>query len=114
MLNSLGFGDSSLQRDVVEQVEIETKYGGYIERQQTAVNRMERVDSLRIPEWFDYDQITGLRFEACFKLNHFRPQTLGQASRIDGVTPADMALIIVYLERVRGTGGQMMAQTNSI
>ena len=64
--------------------------------------RTLKLDEKRIPDWFEYDQITGLRYEACFKLNQFRPQTLGQASRIDGVTPADMALIMVYLERARG------------
>lgn len=101
-MRALGLGDPDLSPDVTGQVEIETKYGGYIEKQELAVRRMERLERRRIPSWFDYAAITGLRFEACHKLERFRPHTLGQASRIDGVTPADMALIMVYLERFRG------------
>ncbi len=101
---SLGFGNEDLPNGTIEQVEIQTKYSGYIERQETAVRRMARLEERRIPPWFEYDGIGGLRTEARLKLSEFRPQTLGQASRIDGVTPADMALIMVYLERARGNG----------
>ena len=100
----LGFGDCELSPCAFEQVEIESKYRGYIEKQELAVQKMRKLEERRIPDWFEYDQIKGLRYEACLKLNDFRPQTLGQASRIDGVTPADMTLIMVYLERARGNG----------
>ncbi len=100
-LLALGFGNPQLNLDAAEQVEIETKYRGYIEKQEIAVQRMQKLENKRIPDWFEYDEITSLRYEACFKLKKFRPQTLGQASRIDGVTPADMALIMIYLERAR-------------
>ncbi len=101
LLLALGFGNPELSRDAAVQVEIETKYRGYIEKQEVMVQRMRKLEEKRIPVWFEYDEITGLRYEACFKLKEFRPQTLGQASRIDGVTPADMALIMVHLERAR-------------
>ncbi len=100
-LLALGFGNPELNGDAAEQVEIETKYQGYIEKQEVAVQRMQKLENKHIPDGFEYDGITGLRYEACFKLKKFRPQTLGQASRIDGVTPADMALIMIYLERAR-------------
>ncbi len=101
LLLSLGFGDPDLPPGAAGQVEVETKYQGYIEKQEIMVRRMQKLEEKRIPGWFEYEQITGLRIEACSKLQKYRPQTLGQASRIDGVTPADMALIMVYLERVR-------------
>lgn len=106
LIADLGFGNSRLIPGVADQVEIETKYGGYIEKQQLAVQRMQKLERRRIPAGFDYDSVTGLRYEACYKLKQFRPQTLGQASRIDGVTPADMALLMVHLERGRGNGKQ--------
>lgn len=105
LLISLGIGNPDLGPESLEQVEIETKYNGYIERQMVSVKRMQKLEERRIPDWFDYEQITGLRYEACHKLTKFRPQTLGQASRIDGVTPADIALLMVHLERMRGNRG---------
>lgn len=100
-LRVMGAADPALGADRIEQVEIEVKYGGYIERQQSMVQKMRGIDERRIPEDFDYEAIRGLRYEACQKLKEFRPQTLGQASRIDGVTPADLALLLVHLERRR-------------
>ncbi len=106
-LASLGLADNNLSKEAVEQVEIETKYGGYIRQQQIEVDRLRRLEAKRIPDGFDYDSIASLRYEARQKLNRFRPVTLGQASRIDGVTPADIAILIVYLERARhGAAGQ--------
>lgn len=103
-LVSLGKGNPELAPDCIEQVEIEAKYEGYIERQQSAVQRMQRIEARRIPEGFAYEHITGLRYEACHKLRVFRPQTLGQALRIDGVTPADISILLVHLERARESG----------
>jgi tRNA uridine 5-carboxymethylaminomethyl modification enzyme len=98
-LASLGFGSPGLKADAVEQVEIEAKYEGYIERQRGEVARMARLEARHIPLGFDYDDIAGLRHEARQKLMRLQPATLGQASRIDGVTPADVAILMVHLER---------------
>jgi tRNA uridine 5-carboxymethylaminomethyl modification enzyme len=111
-LLSLGLGSSELEPDVLEQVEIESKYQGYIERQRGEVERVHRLEERSIPLDFDYDRITGLRYEACQKLNRFRPLTLGQASRIDGVTPADMAILMVHLERLRRQGHAVVEKSN--
>ncbi|MCL0076153.1 tRNA uridine-5-carboxymethylaminomethyl(34) synthesis enzyme MnmG [Dehalococcoidia bacterium] len=101
-MTTLGVADGRLCPDCAEQVVIEAKYEGYIQRQEAAVQRMLRLEERHIPDWFDYANINGLRHEARHKLKRFRPQTLGQASRIDGVTPADIALLMVHLERARG------------
>ena len=98
-LASLGFGSPGLKADAVEQVEIEAKYEGYIERQRGEVARMARLEARHIPFGFDYGDIAGLRHEARQKLMRLQPATLGQASRIDGVTPADVAILMVHLER---------------
>ena len=91
----------SLQPSEVEQVEIEAKYAGYIAKQQRQVERMRRLETRPIPQYFDYDAVVGLRSEARQRLSHFRPATLGQAARIQGVNPADISLLLVHLERDR-------------
>jgi tRNA uridine 5-carboxymethylaminomethyl modification enzyme len=83
----------------VEQVEIEAKYAGYITKQQRHVERMRRLERRAIPASFNYDAVIGLRNEARQKLARFRPATLGQAARIQGVNPADISLLLVHLER---------------
>ncbi len=101
ILAELGFGSEELHPQAAEQVEIEAKYEGYIQRQHALVQKMAKIESRRIPDGFDYAGITSLRYEACQKLQKFLPQTLGQASRIDGVTPADIAILMVHLERAK-------------
>jgi tRNA uridine 5-carboxymethylaminomethyl modification enzyme len=101
LLTSLGFGQPALEPECVEQVEIETKYQGYIERQMAEVDRVRRLEERAIPEGFDYDSVTSFRKEAREKLKRFQPATLGQASRISGVTPADIAILLVHLERAK-------------
>jgi len=86
---------------VVEQVEIESKYGGYIDRQRREVARMRKMDSRRIPTGLDYTAISGLRNEARQVLARFRPATLGQAGRLAGITPADVTILLFALERGR-------------
>ena len=86
-----------LSADVVEQVEITVKYEGYIRRQEKQVAEFERLERQAIPQDIDYDTIQGLRLEAREKLGAIRPQTLGQAGRISGVSPADMAALMIYL-----------------
>ena len=86
-----------LAADVVEQVEITVKYEGYIQRQQKQVAEFERLEQRLLPEDLDYDHIQGLRLEAREKLSAIRPRSLGQAGRISGVSPADIAALMVYL-----------------
>jgi tRNA uridine 5-carboxymethylaminomethyl modification enzyme len=90
-----------LPASVVEQVSIETKFEGYIIKQQQHVDRVQRLENKTIPLDFDYEGVTGLRHEARQKLLRFRPATVGQASRIAGVNPADISILLVYLERRR-------------
>ncbi len=87
----------TLPRSVVTAVEVSVKYAGYIKRQLAEVKRTERRESFRLPEDIDYASITGLRIEAVQKLNKHRPLTLGQASRISGVSPADVSVLMIYL-----------------
>jgi len=83
---------------VAQQVEIDQKYAGYISRQQIEVDRQSRLSHKRIPDSFSYDGIVHLRAEAREKLSRVRPLNLSQASRITGITPADVALLIVHLD----------------
>ncbi len=80
------------------QVDVETKYAGYIRRQLATVQKQEKVQGVRIPNTFDYAAIPHLRMEAKEKLTRIRPQNLGQAGRISGITPADLAVLMLYLE----------------
>ena len=88
-----------LSRRVKEQVNIEIKYDGYIERQKRQVAKFRHYEKKKIPENIDYDKVGSLRIEAVQKLKEFRPSNIGQASRISGVTPADIAVLIVYLKK---------------
>ncbi len=87
------------QADVMEQVEIEAKYEGYIDRQEKQVEKLQRLETLRIPSDFDYARVRALRREAIEKLSRIRPESVGQASRIAGVSPADLSLLLVHLGR---------------
>lgn len=87
-----------LPQEVLEQVEIEIKYQGYIERQQRQVEQYKKMEKKKIPESIDYDDVKSLRLEARQKLKEFRPVSVGQASRISGVSPADISVLLVYLE----------------
>ncbi len=93
---------ADLYAPVVEQLEISAKYSGYIERQRDEVARASHYENLKLPEQFDYEQVKALSFEVRQKLNLHRPETLGMASRISGVTPAALSLLLVHLKKSRG------------
>lgn len=95
--------DPVLLEQIKEQVEIGIKYQGYIERQANEIERNDANENTRLPENIDYREVRGLSFEVSQKLNQFRPETIGQASRISGVTPAAISLLMVHLKR-RGLG----------
>jgi tRNA uridine 5-carboxymethylaminomethyl modification enzyme len=96
-------GRRPLPAPVCEQVEITIKYEGYIRRQQVAIKEMRRLEEKAIPEQIDYSAVTGLRLEAREKLKKIRPVNIGQASRISGVNPADIMVLLIYLEH-QGAG----------
>jgi tRNA uridine 5-carboxymethylaminomethyl modification enzyme len=84
--------------DVVEQVELECKYAGYIGRQAEQVARFQKMENRAIPPHFDYSAVPQLRFEAREKLSRIRPASIGQAGRVSGITPADLAVLLLYLQ----------------
>lgn len=92
-----------LPADVREQVNIEIKYEGYIKRQMQQVEQFKKLEGKVLPEKFDYAQVKSLRREAVQKLNQVQPATVGQASRISGVSPADISVLLVHLEQMKGT-----------
>ncbi|MDR0913587.1 MAG: tRNA uridine-5-carboxymethylaminomethyl(34) synthesis enzyme MnmG [Oscillospiraceae bacterium] len=87
----------SLPKRIFEQAEIEIKYEGYIKKQQEAVARAKKLEQKQLPQTTDYSQIKGLRLEAQEKLNKIKPQNIGQASRVSGVTPADVSVLLIWL-----------------
>lgn len=93
--------EREIPADVAEQVDIQTKYAGYIEKQMQQVERMKRMDNKKIPENLDYEAIQGLATEARQKLSQVRPLSVSQASRVSGVNPSDISILLVYLEHGR-------------
>jgi tRNA uridine 5-carboxymethylaminomethyl modification enzyme len=89
---------------VVEQVEIAAKYAGYIDRQRDEVGRAAHYENMALPADLDYGQVSALSMEVRQKLNRHKPETLGQASRISGVTPAAISLLLIHLRRGRFSG----------
>ncbi len=99
MLLEVDEGRPSLPVDVQEQVNIEIKYEGYIKRQLQQVAQFKKLEGRKLPEGFDYGQVKSLRREAVQKLNQIQPTTIGQASRISGVSPADISVLLVHFAR---------------
>jgi tRNA uridine 5-carboxymethylaminomethyl modification enzyme len=89
---------ATLSREVVEQIEYDLKYQGYITRQDLEIERTKRLAERVIPTTFDYSKIGSLRTEAKEKLTKVRPLSIAQASRISGITPADVALLMIHLD----------------
>lgn len=102
---SKAFGLPELAPDVKEQLEISIRYEGYIEKQREQVSRMERLEEQRLPEDIDYGEVPSLRDEAREKLAQVRPFSVGQASRISGVSPADISVLLIWLEKLRRQKG---------
>ncbi|MBW4839198.1 MAG: tRNA uridine-5-carboxymethylaminomethyl(34) synthesis enzyme MnmG [Paenibacillaceae bacterium] len=105
---SLSASEVELDEEMQEQVEIQIKYAGYIEKQVIHVEKLQKMEKKKIPETINYVDIQGLAMEARQKLTQIRPISIGQASRISGVTPADISILLVYLEhynRVTAAGG---------
>lgn len=98
------------QAAIIEQLEINTKYAGYIDRQKIEVERAAGYENLRLPQDFDYMQVSALSIEVRQKLNQYKPMTLGQASRISGVTPAAVSLLLVYLKKSRKDSGFTLSE----
>jgi tRNA uridine 5-carboxymethylaminomethyl modification enzyme len=91
----------NLPYDVLEEVIIQVKYEGYIERQMHQVSQFKKMEKKLIPDDIDYDDVSSLRLEARQKLKQFKPLSVGQASRLSGVTPADISVLLVYLEQLK-------------
>ncbi|MGH8213263.1 MAG: tRNA uridine-5-carboxymethylaminomethyl(34) synthesis enzyme MnmG, partial [Rhodanobacteraceae bacterium] len=94
-----GFGPPLEDEGAALQVEVQAKYAGYLERQREEIERAQRHEATAIPQQFDYDAVRGLSAEVLSKLKHVRPETIGQAQRISGVTPAAISLLLVHLRR---------------
>lgn len=88
-----------LESDVIEQVEIEVKYEGYIKKSLQQVEKLKKMESKKIPEDINYDEVPSLALEAREKLKKVSPLTIAQASRISGVNPADISILLIYLEQ---------------
>jgi len=99
----------SVDDKVVEQLEIEAKYAGYIARQLQEIEKLKRSELVEIPDDFDLDQVSGLSNEVKQKLRDHQPATLGQASRISGITPAAISLLLIYLKKHRSAGAKKAA-----
>ena len=97
-------------REIVEQVEIEAKYATYIERQRVQVEKFQRLENLSIPGDFDYLSIDAIRLEARDQLHRLQPRSLGHLSRVSGVTPADVQVIMAHLEARSAERGARSAQ----
>lgn len=92
---------SEFSEEIIEQININIKYDGYIKRQMKQVEQFKKLETKRIPDNIDYDQIKSLRMEAVQKLKEYKPISIGQASRISGVSPADISVLLVYMEQYK-------------
>ncbi len=90
---------NNLEREVLEQTEIQIKYSGYIEKEKNNADKLSRLENIKIPTNFDYKKLKSLSYEACEKLTKIKPVTISQASRISGVSPSDISVLLVYMGR---------------
>ena len=101
ILKSIDVTRPQLDMNIFEQVEVEIKYEGYIQKQLKQVEQMRKLENKLLPENFDYTEIKGLRLEAQEKLNKIKPRNIGQASRISGVSPADISVLLIWLAQTK-------------
>lgn len=111
-LASIDKSRPELSYEVTDQVNILIKYDGYIKRQVKQVEHFKKLENKKLPTDFDYNEISGLRIEAQQKLNLFQPLNIGQASRISGVTPADISVLLVYLEQLKYLNPDLFSKLN--
>jgi tRNA uridine 5-carboxymethylaminomethyl modification enzyme len=88
-----------LDQEILEQAEIQVKYSGYIEKERNNADKLTRLEDVKIPEFFDYHKIKSMSIEAKQKLSNIRPITISQASRISGVSPSDISVLLIYMGR---------------
>ena len=91
--------ENKLDSEVIQQAEIQVKYSGYIEKEKNNADKLNRLEGLKIPASFDYSKLKSLSFEAREKLTKIKPTTVSQASRISGVSPNDVSVLLVYMGR---------------
>jgi tRNA uridine 5-carboxymethylaminomethyl modification enzyme len=91
--------ENNVDQEILEQAEIQVKYSGYIEKERNNADKLTRLEDVKIPEFFDYNKIKSMSIEAKQKLSHIRPITISQASRISGVSPSDISVLLIYMGR---------------
>ena len=91
--------ENELDQEILEQAEIQVKYSGYIEKERNNANKLTRLEDVKIPEFFDYYSIKSMSIEAKQKLTNIKPVTISQASRISGVSPSDISVLLIYMGR---------------
>ena len=91
--------DNNLDQEIIEQAEIQVKYSGYIEKERNNAEKLTRLEDIKIPDNFDYNKVKSMSIEARQKLSAIRPVTISQASRISGVSPADVSVLLIYMGR---------------
>ena len=87
------------EKEIIDSVDTSIKYGGYIERERLVAEKLIRLENITIPEGYDFDKVSGLTIECRQKLQRYQPRTIAQASRISGVSPADISVLLVYFGR---------------
>ena len=93
------YGEKYGRKEIIDSVEIGIKYKGYIEREKSIAEKIARLEDLKIPQDFDFEKVSGLTIECRQKLSRYKPSTIAQASRISGVSPADISVLLVYFGR---------------
>ncbi|MBQ0785920.1 MAG: tRNA uridine-5-carboxymethylaminomethyl(34) synthesis enzyme MnmG, partial [Oceanihabitans sp.] len=91
--------EHDLDNEVIQQAEIQVKYAGYIAKEKLNADKLNRLENIKIPEGFDYSKLQSMSLEAREKLNKIQPVTISQASRISGVSPSDISVLLVYMGR---------------
>ena len=112
MLAPIDIDRPEISYEVTEQVNILIKYDGYIKRQIKQVEQFKRLEKKKLPQNFDYNEVSSLRIEAVQKLNQLQPLSIGQASRISGVSPADISVLLVYLEQLKYLNPDLFCKLN--